>query len=136
MQDHRQTKQQNFILSCLKQNSDKHLTILQIKNLLYKNNISVGTATLYRHLNKLSQLNMVRKFKLDGQSSACYQYIENYNVCYEHFHLICSKCSKTIHFQNKSLIELFQKINKNNSFKIDFPKTIFYGTCCNCLTQK
>ena len=135
MQETRHTRQQELILNCLKQNSSKHLTIQEIENLLNKTDNSVGTATIYRHLGKLLQLNIVRKFKLEGQNSACYQYVENHDVCCEHFHLICSKCSRTIHFQSDKLIKIFAEINKNNPFKIDFPKTIFYGICDKCLTE-
>lgn len=135
MQELRNTKQRELILNCLKQNSGKHLTIQEIENWINNAGEPVGTATIYRQLSKLLEQNVVRKFKLDGQTSACYQYVENRSVCCEHFHLICSKCSKTIHFQNEKLTRLFLEINKNNSFKIDFPKTIFYGTCENCLLK-
>lgn len=133
LENSRNTRQRELILDCLKKNSSSHLTIQEIENFLNQNNNYVGTATIYRHLNKLLKLNIVRKFKLSGQNGACYQFISNPHFCCEHFHLICSRCSKTIHFQNKKLIQLFFEINKNNSFKIDFPKTIFYGICENCL---
>lgn len=81
------------------------------------------------------QANLVRKIKLDEHSSACYQYVENYKSCYNHFHLICSKCSKTVHFQNKELVDVFNKINKNNNFYVDYPKSVFYGICKKCMNK-
>lgn len=132
MHESRNTRQRELILNCLKKNSSKHLTMPELENLLDKTGNHVGSATIYRHLSRLVELNTVRKFKLDGQNSACYQYIENTDVCCEHFHLICSKCARTVHFQNDKLASIFLEMNKNNRFKIDLPKTIFYGLCEKC----
>ncbi len=122
-------------MNCLKQNSSQHLTICEIQHLLDRAGNSVGTATIYRHLSRLLELNVVRKFKLDGQNGACYQYVEDREVCCEHFHLICSVCSQTVHFQDKGLIDLFRRINRTRAFQIDLPKTVFYGVCENCLSK-
>ena len=136
LQESRNTRQKDLILNCLKQNASKHLTIGEIKRLLNKTGSYVGTATIYRQLGKLAELNIVRKFKFDGQNSACFQYIKNTDKCCEHFHLICSVCSKTLHFQDDNLIKVFEEINRKNSFKIDFPKTVFYGICNKCISKK
>lgn len=135
LQESRNTRQRELILNCLKQNSSRHLTICEIQHLLDRAGDSVGTATIYRHLSRLLELNVVRKFKLDGQSGACYQYVEDREVCCAHFHLICSVCSRTVHFQDKGLVDLFCKINRTRAFQIDLPKTVFYGICENCLSK-
>lgn len=132
----RNTRQREYIFDCIKNNADRHLTIKDIENILKNDSKPVGIATIYRYLNKLVDLNIVRKFKPDEQNRACYQYIGDNNSCCEYFHLICSKCSGTMHFQNEKLNGVFREINENCDFNIDYPKSIFYGVCDECINKK
>lgn len=131
----RNTRQREYVFDCLKNNADRHLTIQDIENILKKNSRSVGITTIYRHLNKLVELNKVKKFKLENQNSACYQYVSEYGSQKQYFHLICSKCAGTMHFQNEKLNSIFREINENYDFNIDYPKSIFYGVCKQCVNK-
>lgn len=128
----RNTKQKNYILNCLRYNSSKHITSSEIESVLKKYGTPVGKATIYRCLNLLVKEGSVRKYRIDKKSSSCYQYIDNMKNCKEHFHLICSNCSQTIHFENKELCSFIKALNFKDNFNIDVPKTLFYGLCQNC----
>ena len=86
------TKQRSIILDLLKANQDRHLTAEEMLELFNQNQTPVSKATLYRYLDMLVSQNAVRKFIIDNQPSAGYQYIEEGDYCHEHFHLKCLEC--------------------------------------------
>ena len=136
MLKYRNTRQKELILSCLKNHINEHITSDIIFDTLKSIGTPVSKATIYRYLIYLEKNEIVRKYLVDGQESACYQYIDDQNACSEHYHLICSKCNETIHFQNEKIKILLDEINHENNFKIDPSKTIFYGVCKNCKKKR
>ncbi|MBR4305740.1 MAG: transcriptional repressor [Ruminiclostridium sp.] len=127
------TKQSEIVLSYLKENSESHLTANDIALALAGKNVS--KTTVYRHLEKLCREGMVRKYILEEGDSACYQYIGD-DVCHSHFHLKCLICNKLLHLQCDHLSEIESHINARHNFKVDNSRTVFYGTCNECATQK
>lgn len=132
----RNTKQKELILECLKLNNSRHLTSDNIFDILKKQGTPVSKSTIYRYLTTLEQTGSVRKYIIDGHEHACYQFIKNKESCCEHYHLICSNCNKTIHFESNKLTNLLKQLSKEKNFQLDIPKTIFYGICENCKNIK
>lgn len=128
----RKTKQKDYILNCLKSNLNKHMTSIEIEDTLKYKKTPVGRATIYRCLNLLVKEGFVRKCRVDEKNSFYYQYIDDKNLCKEHFHFICSSCSQTIHFENQELFSFISGLKFDNKLLIDTPKTIFYGLCDRC----
>lgn len=122
------TKNKNRILSCLKENKDKHLTIEQIADLL---NGQVPLASIYRNIDDLVNEGSVRKYIVDRNSSACYQYIGDGNE-HNHFHLLCSKCGKLIHLECHEVEHLISHIEEEHGFRVDISKVTLYGVCPEC----
>lgn len=67
------TRQRIAVLNCLKSNGG-HLTAAQIADILRSNGEKAGLATIYRRLDKLVEMGLVRKYITD--KVACYQYAE------------------------------------------------------------
>ena len=126
------TKQKEKILNFLKENSDKHVTAAEIISFLNDTNESVGSATVYRYLDKLVSSSVVRKFYLDEKTGACYQYVENNEECHEHFHLKCVECGRLIHIDCSYMKSLNAHIFEHHGFKVDNSKTVLYGKCEDC----
>ena len=86
-------------------------------------NLSLGT--VYRNLNLLEELGMVRKVTTLNN-------VERYDACCEdHVHFVCSKCGKIIDLPN-----LTQEI-KDNYFNevghnVEWVSLILGGTCSDC----
>lgn len=125
------TKQREFILDFLMENSEVHLTADDILTALKKDNVSVGKSTVYRYLDKLVEEGTVRKYIGEEGVSACYQYSAS-KKCVNHFHLKCVRCNKLFHLECEYLDEIEQHILKHHKFNIDNSKTVFYGICENC----
>ena len=126
------TVQKEKLIDYLINNKDKHTSAQEIDNYLRSVGSPVGLATIYRQLDRLVETGTVRKFVIDGKTSACYQYIENEKECHEHFHLKCRSCGKLIHLSCNRLMDINSHIAQHHGFIIDPSQTVFYGSCADC----
>lgn len=126
------TKQKEILLKFLRENSSEHITVQKICNFMNNAGTPVGTATVYRQLDKLVEQGLVRKYLLDGRSGACYQYTENNGECCDHYHLKCVNCGKLIHLDCEFLHNINSHIFEHHGFIVDNSKTVFYGQCGEC----
>ena len=125
------TKQGRLVLDCFIKNKGVHLTIDEICAYLRSNGTPVGTTTVYRQVQKLSDEGIITKYNVDKESGACYQYSgEN---CKMHFHLKCTKCSGLFHAACDYIDSVESHIFEHHGFRVDNSKTVFYGICQNCL---
>lgn len=124
------TRQRAIILEFLKENS-AHVSVRDIIAHLNEQGISVGTATVYRTLDKLCEQGTVRKFVIDERSGACYQFVEG-TSCNEHFHLKCISCGALIHVDCEFVAEMEDHFFKDHGFTVSSGRTVIYGTCSNC----
>ncbi len=130
------TKQRDTILKYMTDHQDAHVTVNTISDYLSEQGTPVGTATIYRHLEKLVESGRVRKYTVDSGTGACFQYVSEDRLCHEHFHLKCEKCGKLIHLECSFMKELSEHILAGHGFEIDPRRTVFYGSCRDCLNQE
>lgn len=130
------TKQKEKLLDYLIKNKDRHTNVQEISAYLYAEGTPVGTATIYRQLDKLVESGVVRKYAFDGKTGACYQYIDSEKDCHSHFHLKCLSCGSLIHLNCDHLSEINSHIEKEHGFRIDSSQTVFYGICADCSGKK
>lgn len=126
------TKQKENLLAFLIRNKHKHTNVQEIGAFLAGEGTPVGTATIYRQLEKLIEQGLVRKYILDGKSGACFQYIDSGENCHEHYHLKCVVCGKLIHIDCDHLSDINQHICQHHGFTVDSSQTVFYGRCSEC----
>ncbi len=125
------TKQKDEIIKAIAEFGGRHFTAADVVRCLLDKGISVGQATVYRTIDRLSESGRLRKYIVDGAAS-CYQAAENHGDCHEHFHLKCAKCGTLIHTECAELAKIASHIASDHCFEIDFSKTVFYGVCENC----
>ncbi len=125
----RNTKQKDILMNYLKENSDKHISVKEIKE---KIGSKVGTTTIYRILNSLVKKNEVKKIPLDEKQGFCYQYNASIKECHSHYHLICEECGKLEHFECKKLQNVIEDAKQDKDFSINENKVVFYGKCSKC----
>lgn len=126
------TRQKEIILNLFLENKDKHLTAAEIVNHINKNDENIGTATVYRYLDKLVSNGVIRKYFLDDKTSACYQYIDPEHKCHEHFHLKCLVCGKLMHLDCDHMQTVSEHILAEHGFTVDNSRTVLYGRCKDC----
>lgn len=129
-----QTKHSEELLSYMRSIPGKHVTAGEICSCMKNNGSRIGTATVYRQLEKLVDDGLVNKYIIDEGSSACYEFVpEDSHVCEgKCFHLKCESCGKLIHLECEELNLLQEHIIGHHGFKIDPFRTVFYGICEEC----
>ena len=125
----RNTKQKEEVIKFLENNKNKHLHVNDIQQGLEN---KVGLTTIYRILNNLNVEGLITKKPIENDQGFCYKYNNEKNCSDEHYHLICDKCDKVIHYENSKINKLCNSISNECDFKIRADKLTFYGICKNC----
>ena len=128
------TKQMTEILTFLKSVQGRHVTVNEICDFFREKGISVGTTTIYRHLEKMVKEGLAAKYVIDGSSSACFEYLGADEHCHKTscFHCKCEKCGKLIHIQCDEIECLSRHMTEHHDFQLDPKRTVFYGICNEC----
>ncbi len=128
------TRQREDLLSFLRERRGRHFTIAQLKAHFDTSDTPLGTATLYRHMDKLALEGLVRRYQLDSGDSACYEYVgqEPAIDCASHFHCKCEKCGRLIHMDCEELKAIKEHLLEHHGFQWNAGKTVFYGICDQC----
>lgn len=100
-------------------------TVASLKSFFGTQSVSIGTATIYRQMEKLIEDGLVRKYTLEGEESACYEYVgTSCSQAVPHFHCKCEKCGQLIHLScdelssiRKHLLEHHGFLRQNNVFR-------------------
>ena len=132
-----QTRQRKALLDCLRGLGSRHFTAVLAKAYLDEQGVSVGTATIYRHLDRLVQEGIVRKYLLDTSETACYEYVgEGGCEGMDHFHMKCESCGALMHMVCEELRSIRNHLQEHHGFKWNAGKTVFYGLCARCQAQQ
>lgn len=126
------TSQKEMIIEFFKKNHNQHLTIKEVEYFLNQNQQKVGLTTIYRCVDKLVKEGILKKYIVDNNSSACFEYCNQKCDHKTHIHLKCESCNSLIHLDCDEIAELETHILKNHHFKINPLKTVYYGTCAKC----
>ena len=129
------TKQRELIFKFLVDNKNRHVTVDEIIEYTRKVDSPVGKTTAYRYMDELEQKGIIRKYIIEKGICACYQYIDKNQDCQNHFHLKCKVCGKLYHLDCSFLNDLKMHLCEDHGFEIDSSKTVFYGTCKECLNK-
>lgn len=130
------TKQGEELLAYLKSMPGRHRTVAEIRAYFARQGRSIGTATIYRHLERLVEQGLVDKYTIDANSPACFAYTghQNREQCGQHFHCKCEKCGVLIHLECEQLAEIARHVLEHHGFAVDPRRTVLYGLCQDCRT--
>lgn len=128
------TKQKQEILSFLQSKAGEKVTVCDILRHFEQCGISVGTATVYRHLEQLVSNGTVKKLFVDGMPGACFEYMDSDDSTgnLPFFFLKCEHCGRLIRFECQELAHIRSHLSHDHGFSIDLARTILYGTCDQC----
>ena len=128
------TQQREELLSYLKTVAGSHITAAQVCEYFHEQGKPIGTATVYRHLERMVDEGLVNKYSIDSNSPACFEYIADPSLCgcETCFHCKCESCGKLIHLHCEELNALAEHLNREHQFVMDPRRTVFYGLCEKC----
>ena len=130
------TRQKQIVLDYFIKNASVHTTAAQAVADLRTEGYNIAPSTVYRCMERLENEGVLRKYIIDEQSAACWQYIEEPNECRSHFHLKCTGCGALIHADCEFLDALSSHILEHHGFEVDNLKTVLYGLCTECREKR
>ncbi len=118
------TAQRMAILKALNAGPRYHKTAQDLLDEAKKTHPSIGFATVYRFLKKLTQANMISEISM-GAGSSCYELKPNLF----HYHIACVKCGKIIEFKNRVIENALKKIVLERNYTIQNQILEVYVIC-------
>ncbi len=125
------TRAQDELLAFLKTTPGEHHTAAELKEHFDGQGKPIGTATIYRQLERFVSEGCVCKYIVGPGECACYAYVED-QQCAPHFHCKCDVCGRLIHLDCDELQEIRTHLLTHHGFAWDAGKTVFYGICDQC----
>ncbi len=128
------TKQMSLLSDYFKSIPGTHFTVSDALAYLRSRGAQIGQATVYRRLEALVEKGEIRKYVIDSNSPACFEYTGTGQCVTEGtcFHCKCEKCGKLIHMSCEELGRIQAHLFDEHHFRLDPMRTVFYGLCENC----
>ena len=90
---------------------------------------SIGTATVYRALDHLTELGMIRRLAL-GKKSAVYEFIRD-----SHMHFVCCRCGKVYDIQT-DFSGMSREAARICGHDVSWTEVTSHGVCSACLNAE
>jgi Fur family ferric uptake transcriptional regulator len=127
-QGYRLTRQRMLILDVLREQG-RHLTADQIYGEVSRHHPEINLATVYRTLQWLHQVGLLRKIDV-GKDRLEYEYATEA----DHHHLICKVCGTETQIDNHVIEKLQAHILEHYGFEADPDHVAIFGRCAQCRT--
>lgn len=103
-----------------------HATAEEIFDTVQKEHPHIGRGTVYRNLNRLSEMGEIRKIEIPG-GAECFDH-----QCHEHYHIRCVKCARVFDVDMEYIADLESRIKSTHGFEFICHDIIFKGVCPQC----
>ena len=132
------TQQRKDLLEYLQTVEGQHVTAADICDCFHRSGRKIGMTTVYRQLEKMVDEGIVRKYIIDANSPACFEYVGEGEVCQNPvcFHCKCEKCGRLIHLHCDELEGIGAHLREHHHFALNAMRTVFYGLCEDCMRQE
>jgi Fur family ferric uptake transcriptional regulator len=124
------TRQRELILETFLA-SRKHISIDELLGDVRAVDSGVGHATVYRTMKLLVDAGIATERNF-SEGASRYEPADEHGDGH-HDHLICTRCSRIIEFENHEIEELQLAVARNHGFKLIDHKMELYGICPDCL---
>ena len=89
----------------------------------------IGTATVYRALDHLTELGMIRRLSL-GKKSAVYEYVRD-----SHMHFVCNRCGRVFDIQT-DFSGMSREAAKLCGHHVNWTEVTAHGMCSECQMEE
>lgn len=120
------TDQRLLILEAL-QSGRTHVTAQEVFEIVLSKDNTVGFATVYRFLRKLTESSYVTEVRMGGLP-ARYELTPRQH----HDHMTCTHCGKISEFENDEIELLQQRVAEGLGFQLTHHVLELYGICPDC----
>jgi Fur family transcriptional regulator, ferric uptake regulator len=105
------------------------VTVPELHDRVRERRPGAGIASVYRALETLDELGLVRKIEL-GSGGAQYEAAEPSGD--HHHHLVCADCGRVEAFSDDRLEHVIDNMSKTAAFRIDEHDVVLRGVCESC----
>jgi Fur family ferric uptake transcriptional regulator len=116
-----------LVLNVLEEN-DGHLTSSQIIEAVAQADSSIGRASVFRTLDLLTSLAIIRPTYIDSSATPTYVLLPDGH----HHHIVCTHCNKVIEFADCGLKDLQTRLENLYDMKITGHLLEFFARCNSC----
>jgi Fur family transcriptional regulator, ferric uptake regulator len=125
---YRLTPQRQLVLDAVRRLG--HSTPDALATEVQKTAPSVNLTTIYRTLEVLEQIGLVRHTHLD-HGAPTYHPAED-----EHVHLVCRDCGAVIEESTELVAELVGRLRAQRGFEVDVGHITIFGRCADCQEER
>jgi Fur family ferric uptake transcriptional regulator len=122
---YRLTPQRELILDAV--DTLGHATPDEVLAEVRKKSTALNVSTVYRTLEMLEQLGLVRHAHLSDRAPT-YHSVRDH----EHFHLVCRNCHRVISVDPDVIAPLLGRLDADHGFTVDVGHLTVFGTCQEC----
>ena len=126
------TKHREEIADYLASIPGRHVTAGDICAHFLSQGRAVGTATVYRQLERMVSEGLVQKYIIDESSSACFAWLGGEHCAERCYHCKCERCGRLIHLSCAELDHIAAHLMADHAFRLNPLRTVFYGVCAEC----
>jgi len=123
------TKQREEVLSVFL-NTDRHLSVEDLYNIVKKKDPSIGQVTVFRTLKLLSEADIAKEVNF-GDKKIRYEHKYGHE---HHDHLICTECGKFIEAVDPEIEKLQDSLCRKFGFTPKKHRMQIFGLCKKCKT--
>jgi Fur family ferric uptake transcriptional regulator len=105
------------------------VTAREIADLLRERQSGVGLASIYRALDLLDRLGLVKRFEV-GEGTARYEPAHPGGE--HHHHIVCDSCGTVAPFEDQALEEVIHRLSARVSFTVAEHDVTLHGECPAC----
>lgn len=105
-----------------------HLTSAEVVERVAERDAAVGRASVFRTLDLLSRLSLIRPTYVDGSGAPVFVLLPDGH----HHHIVCTRCGTVIDFHDCGLDTLASALERESGVKIFGHLLEFYGICAAC----
>jgi Fur family transcriptional regulator, ferric uptake regulator len=122
---YRLTPQRELVLAAVEELG--HATPDEVLVKVHERSTSVNISTVYRTLELLEELDLVRHTHLTDRAPTYHSRVGD-----DHVHLVCRGCSRVIDAHLEEFDELAAALEKDHGFQADIGHLTVFGTCSDC----
>lgn len=110
------------------ENNNGHMTSTDVLEAVAQVDESIGRASIFRTLDLLTQLAIIRPTYIDSSITPTYVLLPDGH----HHHIVCTQCNRVIHFDDCGLDVLARRLETQFGVTISGHLLEFFGVCEDC----
>ena len=127
------TAQRELIMRIFAESPEDHLSVEEVYRKLLDKRSRISKATVYRTVELLSDLGLLRKIEID-EGIVRFELADS-NKHGKH-HLICTDCGETMTIPDELVEKIEERVIQETGFEPEDHNIKFYGKCASCIKNQ